>query len=917
MNLERAAFIILGIRNADDPAILLGIPHWDGSVTVLEAAIRKRVAQILSHPMRYSDEANLVQDAIQEAGVILAKQCHSQTKESIPNPVTHELTVLDRSIIAVLVSEGGWNRQSRSRLVAVSAAYGLTVGGLLRILTALAESARSGRGPMSQKSRKINVPDRSWASLPISKKKQSVVDDLMDEVASKFLPELKEHSTVSTIKLSIIFGLLTILAIVLGLKVLNRADTEARRAAALLAESTRLMQHVSPPNSALTQLQQKNCFSIYPTFDEEIFTVEIGELVDVVPEIPSILRNLQYEIESANAQAGVISNDLIREWEKSIDTVSSVWPFIDKQLQDEIGTLILEIIAESPHISGLTKQLLLPFQRIVQEGDAHVVLIKRPWAFGELSRLACSDTLLPSTTAFVKEVTRKMVFDCDVYQMRREELRLLGIELASSVELSANPFLSWERWLAMVNRDTDSSMATRLKLQVINFIVKNAVYLTRESNTRQVLGRLLQEVDWIRSDLARESLLQMYSDERVSSTDLWAITNMLVDLKAIPWLKTEHLIEIDDEQSTRVRVSKDLQQLWPVVTQTKMAVHTLILPAGFDPVLISVWEELALLCEDTSSSPIERFAHARRLNEIAAAIWVGRSSRAWELVDNIDQATLYQDAIPIPAGGRSSGQLHQRFTNTNRDPDAMLELLNFIRSSAYTTLHVRDATTVVRAAFFYSDYEIREEAVKLICDHFAHSTEVAVAVVNVLTANAKTQQVESLVAYLTDEILPPRHESTWLASARRAFVQHALTAGNKELSGLDECAITVGISALGEALIVDPSRLRPTQEVTVAQSYEQLLGAWRKRVGIRNPLVNYDVADVLETHLKQQLEYVQLIQRLEVVWTGETLELDDLVGVTASQSLLEQITQAEMASLHVWKRMLRLANEEFLKGVTQ
>ena len=114
MNLERAAFIILGIRNATDPASLLGIPNWNGSVPTLEAAIRKRVAQILSHPLSHSDEASLVREAIQEAGIILAKQCHSDYKEV--EKEKHELTQLDRSIIAVLVSEGGWNRQSRSRL---------------------------------------------------------------------------------------------------------------------------------------------------------------------------------------------------------------------------------------------------------------------------------------------------------------------------------------------------------------------------------------------------------------------------------------------------------------------------------------------------------------------------------------------------------------------------------------------------------------------------------------------------------------------------------------------------------------------------------------------------------------------------------------------------------------------------------
>ena len=915
MNLERAAFIILGIRNATDPASLLGIPNWNGSVPTLEAAIRKRVAQILSHPLSHSDEASLVREAIQEAGIILAKQCHSDYKEV--EKEKHELTQLDRSIIAVLVSEGGWNRQSRSRLVAVSAAYGLTVGGLLRILTALAESARSGGGPLSQKSRKSNLPDRSWATLPIVEKKQNVVDELMDEMASKYLPELKEYSTATTIKLSAIFGLLTILAIILGLRVLTLASEEAQRVAAAAAEADRQLHNIVQSNSSFTQLQHQNCFAIYPTFEEEIFTEEIGVMVDVTPELPRTFRDLKNVIEVSIARSETVPADFLSRWDGALRTISSAWPFVDNQLQEEIGTLVHDIIAVSPQRPGLTEKLLKTFRDILRDEQQEFNIFKRPWFFGELARLSCSNELLPSTKKLVKEVAHKFSLDCDVYQMRREVTRLLGIELVKSTELVQGRFLPWEQWLAIVNRETDATLSTSLKLQVITFIVHNSVDLTRESDTRRVLGRLLQEVDWIRSDLARESLLHMFLDEQASAVDLWAITNMLVDRKAIPWLLSEHAIQIDDDLSKREQVENELQVLWPQVESTKTQVHTLLIPAGFDPALILVWEELTLLCDDKSASPVERFVHARRLNEIAAAIWVGRPSRAWELVDNIDQATMYEDAPALPTGGRSSGKLHQRFANTNRDPDAMLELLNFVRSSEYASLHPRDAATVVRAAYFYSDLEIREEAVALICDQFSRNSDIAVAIVNVLTKNAKTQQVESLVAYLTDVILPPRHDSNWLTTARKALVQHALTAGNQNLTGLDAAAISAGISALGESLIVDPSRLRPMQEIDVNQAYDRLLRAWRKRLGINIPLKNKNSSNVLENQLRQQLEYIQLLLQLELVWSGEKSMTDDLKKIGASQTLVEQISEAEIASLRIWKRMLQLAKEEFDGGVSQ
>ena len=166
MEIDRAIFLILGIRNTQTPEQLLGIPKWNGSPASLESAIRTRVAQILSHPMKHSEEAKLVRQAIKEAGKLLRNQCKTYTKEFQPKKEhSHEMTKLDRSIIAVLVSEGGWNRKSRARLVAVAAAYGLTVGGLLRILTALADSSRTGSGPLSQQERSENMPDRSWGEI--------------------------------------------------------------------------------------------------------------------------------------------------------------------------------------------------------------------------------------------------------------------------------------------------------------------------------------------------------------------------------------------------------------------------------------------------------------------------------------------------------------------------------------------------------------------------------------------------------------------------------------------------------------------------------------------------------------------------------------------------------------------------------
>jgi hypothetical protein len=107
------------------------------------------------------------------------------------------------------------------------------------------------------------------------------------------------------------------------------------------------------------------------------------------------------------------------------------------------------------------------------------------------------------------------------------------------------------------------------------------------------------------------------------------------------------------------------------------------------------------------------------------------------------------------------------------------------------------------------------------------------------------------------------------------------------------------------------------QEIDVNQAYDRLLRAWRKRLGINIPLKNKNSSNVLENQLRQQLEYIQLLLQLELVWSGEKSMTDDLKKIGASQTLVEQISEAEIASLRIWKRMLQLAKEEFDGGVSQ
>ncbi|MDP7009423.1 MAG: hypothetical protein QGI78_07620 [Phycisphaerales bacterium] len=914
MNLETAAFRILGIHKANDPTALLGIPQWNGDRDDLEIAIRRRIAQVLSHPKRHSPEANLVREAIKEAGVVLLQECTTKSKQSNEPERIHELTALDRSIIAVLVSEGGWNRKSRARLVAVSAAYGLTVGGLLRILSALAEASRSGKGPLALPKRNEALQTKPLASLPLTFKRRSVVDDLIDETAEKYVPELKNHTPETVVKLSVLFVLLTFLLIILSLRVLSLANEEAERSKKLRAESPVLIQGDVALGSPPIHDPAKEASTTYPTFDVELFSPTLTTVVERAAEVPRILKHVVEEIERAAVLHQELSQDTLQVWDDALTTFSLAWPFVSSDAQNEVGMLLISVFEISPQIEQLPARLLQPFY------DASERLLSNPydfvrniWLMGELSRLLDSQKLLPTTDDLIRGVERDLPYAHDVVNTRRAYLQRQGFEIAKAGELEEDVLQYWEFWLAMISREHKLEDAYAMKCEMLRVLLRTTTDLTRESTTKRVIGRFIVEIDWKRSDVASEFLFDVYRDPELSSVDVWAFTQLLYSSKTIPWFFSEHIVELSSDMDDRLAILTTLENVWPEPVQTPAAKKSLVLPAGYDPTVVSVWSELTTYCSDPTIEQPKQFLYARQLNEIAAMIWLGRPSKAWELIDNFDQARLYSEPQVPTLQSQSGGNLSSQFPNTNKDINALMDLLDYIRTQQYESLHKNDATIVVRAALFHKNDEIRNEAASLICEFYTQDPLVAQTIVTVLTPRAKSAQINQLVANVTNELLPPKHDPAWYLHVRRAFVQHALTSASSALADLDDASSAAAVSAIGEALAVDPSRVRPTHEVTVSDAYDLLLHAWSVRVGTIDdslaPTSQFQ-EDVLNTQVQQQRKYLKYLHRLEQQWSGERPQQQDIESTHAS-TVLDQLVTLERVALQTWRRMFDRANAQF------
>ena len=113
MSVIETACIYFGIPETDDPRLLLGIQHGRYDRIAIRNALRRRLAQLHVHPQALTDEAAHIRKYVSE----LATELEYDAPETLihTQETPQQLTNLDQAIIATLVSEGGWNKNSRSR----------------------------------------------------------------------------------------------------------------------------------------------------------------------------------------------------------------------------------------------------------------------------------------------------------------------------------------------------------------------------------------------------------------------------------------------------------------------------------------------------------------------------------------------------------------------------------------------------------------------------------------------------------------------------------------------------------------------------------------------------------------------------------------------------------------------------------
>ena len=903
MSLERKTSEFLGIPLTTDYRLLLGITRGRSDRIAIHNALRRRLAQLHVHPDGYTDEANKVRVFLQQIASELEK---TAPKEPAQTTQSHlELTALDQSIIAALISEGGWNKNSRSRLVGVAASYSITVGGLIRILEAFAEAARSGSGPLSLQQRSTHTIDRTWTAVPTKPSALSAVDHFITDAAKRFTPELSSPSPIMTIKLAVLFGLLTTIAFILALRVLLVDDNSPT----VNQQTIKSSFPSTTPNVSIQR--QLAVFEHYPTFSVDGIEESMLKYADQGADQPAQLASIANAIQESLTKGESPPTHLLGDWNNSIDILSYGWPYINAQILHASEVQIVHVLLQAELYPSFAKQLLDSFQIPSLSMGAPSQIARITWDTGILAALSYEQRLNAETRLLVKKMQYSSITTADSTKAKSLALNHIADVLLKRTEFDNRSLEIWEAWFVVVKQLQKLSKSSTHQVYLITEILDSSIDLLRESNTRKVLGRAVIDAPWLSSSSSRDEICNLIRSEETSTIDLTVLTALFNQAKSSTWFTEKYLINQKNTVDERVVIANQLQTDWPLDTSELIAVWNLSIPVGLDVELVRNWEDALSETTRLSDDNMLRFATLRILNEAAVSIWRGRPDlaiRAIEMAKRIElDASEQFHAVLV----ESDGIFSKRFLDAGKDQYDQIDAIDAFFNTEATDLGTRDADLLVSIALTNRKTKVRRAATKAITEQFKNGPIVAIAIVQYISKAKTKEQITSLVANLTNAILPEQDSLHWHSAARNALVQHALTAGNQQQWELDEISNDISTSLIAEYLMLNPSALPLSQEVQPLTALEMIVASWRRILPpayVQLNEIDFNPTGILQQYLLKQIEYLSLLKAEEARWRSMQHPVDNvhliLEKLHQKKTILEQLNYVELEiSLH-WSRLL-------------
>jgi len=993
----------LGVDATADPAALLGLTDGPYDRPRIEAALRRRLEQVRRHPDGNGVEGRRVQQRLREAAAALADreedaragQPASPADPVRPRPprppaplppgpvrpsppradeaLRRQLTEFDRHVLAILVGCGGWNAQSRAQLVALAGSYGVTAQGLMKVVSGLGEYARCG-GP------RLGVAEITSGGARFAPRAPRPVrvrpaPTRTAQIGERLSRELAGESVWSTIRLSALFGLLTLVVGFIVLRAALHRETPAPpaedQAQTAPEAATPAGGAPRPPSEGAAALGTRLArFRPLPTFLGNALPLITTEAADQCGQLPARFDEVARKLSITGDPAEAV----YRNWSVSVDTIAIGWVLVDDSTRAAIDGAIddaLHEVADKPSVGDrLLASLLPPSGRFIEPIDVW----RGAWQAGTLGSIAGSASLPPAVVERAR-TQLAVTLEAPVVEAMSDFTTAAGAwldqEMASLVdvlEYDDRAYDAWEMWIAAQRKLGGGDRLNAAIMSAIRRILQTDTDLARPGPGVNVLGRLLMIADFRKSGVVKDAVARLFDapGEQVTDHDLWVLTSLLAQLDTAPWFGEDLVLPDGAGKLFRNRIRDRIAGRWPALPLTDEQ-SSLAQGRGI-PVDAGGAERWSAVLERTKGQPpgrgeeelMEQLVIACRVNEAAALLAARKTEEAEAAIAEIEAAIVQSDAAADStriAGGRYPPRLRQppgrppprqsgraigpdgewaaAYEEARSSTEDKLKWLQALRANEGSDLGPINAELFVHEVYLGRPQEVRSLARAILDPLLAVGPNVAMEMLDQFPDAPRDESVSETIRRLTGRVLPPARSGTWPAEAQLALLHHALSLRPTSENVIDEMAqlltesyaeristhrqefaLALALQSPQEAAgyLAEAWQERAATLMAVDPLPDDLAGLQRRR-GMRRRLAEGPIQLLIADQLTvlDYLTYVTVAEQPGLRIAAAALLADSADRRGEAGHVLQQAIEAERAASGMWALRMGLAGQEGLQ----
>jgi hypothetical protein len=979
----------LGISAASNPRALLGLNEGRIQAQQIEAALRERLAGVFQHPEGRSPEAEYVRKALRESAdelkreisqasvaatsPLLAAASSAQSFSTQPlsqssttpgaapswlpqrrpssDPPLFHLTAFDRLVLAALVASGGWNADSRARLVALASANGVTVQGLMRVVQGLSQYARSGGGRLGVS--EITAGQSLSQYMPPAPAGPALGSALLDRLTENLSAELKRDDPWPTIKLAVIFGALTLGVLIVAVRIaLFPAEappappTPSGGSTSADTSTPALSQSQQPPARQESPSRRIATYPKNPTFLGNALPGDSIKAVEQFSVVPARLDELARKliVEERPSEA------VFRLWEADIDTIALGWQLSDASTRKQIEAKLLEVLRAAGDRPTVSDRLLNNF--IATQTLAGPLDIWRgEWKTFTVWKIAsASDLVPPVVRQRALAILQTSLPHAEAHRTAEDAaaawLDSLVPHLVGMIELNEQSYDYWELWLTAHRGLGKGDRHDASVFSALQAVLASDTDLARPGRTVNVVGRLLNLAIESRSPAIKAGLQSLLDDESIPSRDLWVLTSLLSMNDAATWFPDALVVPDDADMRHRWRIRDELERIWPgeaTLAEAEPPANSAASgrPLAVDAELAARWSAAidAALAQPPQPEPeslLRQVLQASRLIEAADALVAQDQSQFDRMLNDIESNI---DARSISVVRRAVARIGQplgpdatwavNYQQAGKSPEQRIEAIRTLRTTNAGDLGPVDADVLVREVYRGSPAEVRAAAQEIVTK-FSSGPNVAQAMLDQFGDAPTTDAISKVIGDFTGQPLPAARGGGWAFAAKIALLEHALELRPESQSDLDALAAAIADSYATRLGLLRRERMTQSAErlphhiaaalvqywheqaepLRVANPLPDTLTGLRRRRAMRTRLVD----GPMQQFAANQLGIMDLLAYIAVA--EQPAKRDALAGIlrasadarNAAPSVVEQSLHIERAILRIWRVRLGLGD---------